>query len=106
MNSKYPDMSKYPSVQTFKRCLHAKIYSSRRNGFKKDDLVCWLKRGEGSDSCYLDIFRTAPNSYIIHFDSCTGDSWKHRECRLVDVYYAVATWDEFKEEFNKGWFEY
>ena len=92
-------------VKTFYKCLHALIYSSRRNGFKKGKLVVWYRKEVGRDVDYLDIFRTRPNSYVVHFDShIEGNSWWHRDVPLRLVVSAVKSFEEATLE--GGRFEY
>lgn len=92
------------SVKTFYRCLKALMYSAKRNGFKRGSMVCYFAKSRDAGGDFLTIYRYGPNNYTLSFDSCKGYSWKHEECRLIDIKYALMTWDEFT--FNDGWFEY
>lgn len=98
-------------LETFYKCSHALIYSQRRNGRKRGDLVCRFKRGEAD---YLTIFKNAPNNYTIEFDShIEGNSWWHYDLLLREVVCAIKSFDGGTDMFGnpfhnikEGTFEY
>jgi hypothetical protein len=58
---------------------------------KKGELVVWYQ----SNGDFLEIFRNAPNSYVIHFDSEVREhSWKHEDIPLRLVKAAVSSFDD------------
>ena len=79
-------------VKEFYKCLRARINEDRRLGHRqKDKLVTWF---ESERDC-LTIYRSAPNSYLIIFESAAGEfkSWSHRDVPLRLVVLAIKSFD-------------
>lgn len=76
----------------FCQSLRKRINVDRRLGYrKKGELVVWYQ----SNGDFLEIFRDAPNSYVIHFDSEVREhSWKHEDVPLRLVKVAVSSFDD------------
>lgn len=98
-------------LKSFYRCLRTRIDVDRRLGYRKrGELVIWYQKGHD----FLEIFRDAPNSYVIYFDSHDHkNSWKHRDIPLRLVVCAIKSFDGGTDMFGNpfhneenGTFEY
>lgn len=97
-------------LKEFYKCLRTRIYTSRKLGRQRGELVIWYQKGHD----FLDIFRDAPNSYIIHFSSHNPNNcWKHRDVPLRLVVCAIKSFDGGTDMFGNpfhnekdGTFEY
>lgn len=98
-------------LKRFYERLRTQIKVNRRLGYReRGQLVIWYQKGHD----FLDIFRDAPNSYVIYFSSHDNrNSWRHEDVPLRLVACAIKSFDggtdmfgnPFHDEEN-GTFEY
>lgn len=86
-------------LKEFYKCLRTRINTSRKLGRQRDELVTWF---EEERDC-LTIYRSAPNSYLIIFESAAGEfkSWSHRDVPLRLVVLAIKSFDGMTDMFGQ-----
>jgi hypothetical protein len=97
-------------LKEFYKCLRTRINTSRKLGRQRGELVIWYQKGHD----FLDIFRDAPNSYVIYFSSHDNrNSWRHEDIPLRQVVCAIKSFDGGTDMFGNpfhneknGTFEY
>lgn len=97
-------------LKHFYENLRTRIYVDRRLGYhERGQLIIWFQKGHD----FLDIFRDAPNSYVVYFVSHGRNSWKHKDVPLREVVLAIKSFDGGKDMFGNpfhdeenGTFEY
>ena len=87
----------------FYRCLRTRISTDRRLEHReRGELVCRFQKGHD----FLDIFRDAPNSYVIYFNSHNNkNSWKHEDVPLRLVALAVDSFDGMTDMFGTPFYD-
>ena len=84
------------------------FYEAVKKRIRVDHMLGHHERGNfirsfnGGNGDYLDIFRDAPNSYIIYFSSLIPENrWIHRDVPLRLVVSAIKSFDGMTDMFGQ-----
>ena len=85
-------------LKEFYEKVKKRIRVDRMLGYReRGNFICSFKKGDD----YLDIFRDAPNSYIIHFSSLIPENrWTHYDMPLWLVRIAILSFDGMTDMFG------